>query len=425
MKSIGPSAYLIQADFFYLYGQNYLALSEAMTGLIGCVQCGANVDRTISHTRHFFSDLGLMNPTADSIPAEVVSDAEDAVGSLLKRLPVRLAVKKAAPQRHQTIGRVERTVRRYKEMFHCVTCDLAEQGQQLRSENAEAVYQVLQYVAQTHNHVGTGAAEQGGSRRSLLELCARKDLPRIQTTGFGAVVHAQVTDSVRDRVASGSRFVLASYRYPEFGSLGHVVVAQGIDGEPVRFVTAIRPLNKLCWDSKLSDDVLKSEAKSDSSVLPIAPDADVDILIDEKIAWVKEHGPTEHCAACNSSARHGKVHSVACRKRYADWIRKERERMDNMPSLSSGDVLPGQDVSQVQLSPSPTSRHAPGPMPSVHDPAHPTQGTRFDGKQPPLQPPMEPASGNDDFSMVRDIDMNGGDSEYTPSIAGDAPMEIW
>ena len=401
-QNLGPSAYLVQADFFFL-GEpggkdKFLALAEAMTGLIGVAYCGDNVQSTANEAKRFFQELGLLTAHVEETPVEVLTDAEIAVSSILRHVPCKLVVKKAAPQSHQTIGRVERCVRRYKEMFACVCNDLKEGGLVLKS-CIQTRRDVLAYVTQTHNHFGTGAEEQGGSRRSPFELCLHKDLPRTQCTVFGAIVHALITDAVRERLPQGNRFVIAAYRYPEFGSLGHVVTTLDSEGQLLRFVTTIRPLNKICWDARYLRDVASDVQhvpafQHDGGTFPIppAPDSDDPIPVDERIGaingpprnWTKAHGPTEGCTACNSSSRQGKKHTSSCRKRYLDWLKSQRQSMQSPAEK----VLPPEGSRSTEF-PSSSGRHpviGPELNPPSGDPMHPTGGMRFHSKQPRVVP---------------------------------------
>lgn len=207
-KNLGPSANLIQCDLFYLgepgKKEKFLALAEAMTGLIGFAYCGTNVESTVRQIKHFFNDLGLLTASADSVAVEVLTDAEAGVGALLRHIPARLIIRKAAPQQHQTVGRVERCVRKYKEMFECICLDLKANGFQLKHD-VHSIQQVLSYISQTNNAFGTGASEAGGNRRSPHELCCQKSLAKPVSTVFG-FLHAEVTDSIREKVAVGSGF---------------------------------------------------------------------------------------------------------------------------------------------------------------------------------------------------------------------------
>ena len=44
-------------------------------------------------------------------------------------------------------------------------------------------------------------------------------------------------------------------------------------------------------------------------------------------AWVKEHGGTVNCPACGP--KRGKAnHNAECRKRYDDWLKNQRQRLE-------------------------------------------------------------------------------------------------
>ena len=388
--NLGPSAYLIQADFFFIGSKGrkdkFLALAEAMTGLVGVAYVGSNVESTIAEAKKFFGQLGLLN-LAEATPVEVLTDAEDGVRTLLEKIPCRLTIKQASPQSHQTVGRVERSIRRFKEIHACIAEDLKSHGWMLK-DDATVTRQVLQYVAQTHNHFGTGAIEQDGNRRSPLELCNHKNLPSIQSTVFGAMVFAQVTDAVRERLAVGNRFVLASYRYPDVGGLGHVVRTLTAGGEPLTFTTNIRPMDKICWDASYAGDIVVRcdglDPRAIEDVPPVlGPRTDHEVPVDERprhngppIAWVKEHGPTEGCTACNAASRRGKNHSAKCKRRYDDWLKTQRAGLESPPDQVNAPIADSSGPSNA----------AAGSSSSQVRPEHPSDGRRMHGKQPPSNP---------------------------------------
>ena len=417
-KSMGGSSYLIQADFFFVGLKNqklkFVACAEAMTGMVGASFCGPDVDATLRQLSCFFRDLGL---NENSTPVETLTDAEPAISSLLSKLPFKLLLKKSAPQEHRTIGRAERTVRRFKEMISCIRSDLRSQGFDI-VEDSKSFVPLMNYIVQTHNHFGVGSIDHDGARRSPHELALQKDLPRPEISLFGSIVHAVVTDAIRDMVQPGLRFVVAAYLYPDFGGLGHVVSTLNLRNEVFQFVTKVKPLTQLCWDQRFCMEVLsKIDARDKIADIPAAPGTEEVVDLSEQLRhngppkpWVDEYGPTSECTACNSVNRRGKNHSVACKRRYTEWLKQQRSEMRE--PIAQPDSAHGQQ--QFQGDGSLESKKPDVPLVLPDPQSHPTGGRRTVGKQPPTLVVEE--VDDDDMEVVEDPHEDPH-SENEPAIA--------
>ena len=401
------SSLLVQADFFFIGDYKFLALSEVMTGLIGCALCAGETNTDI---RAFFNQLGLlvMSPSEAHLAVEVRTDAEKAVASILKRanLPVPLHINEAAPQSHQTVGHCERTVRRFKEMISCLQADLRSHGFVLK-ETKEAYRAVTCYVAQTHNHFGIGS--DFGNRRSPIQLVIQRDCTLPTSTMFGAIVFAKVSDHMEGLVEEGSRFVLGAYMHIAFGSFAHEVSVKCKDGTVKQFKTEVRPLNKICWECSYCPDILAKATDDD------APAGELDVkdlqdpvhlhvpvydrtkLLPPPIAWLRSEGLTKDCKACDAirtkGTRKGHTHSRGCFRRYTDWVKAQQEKFEGKPEAAK-------KSSRAELEAKPKDGSVPKmvvppdakpfrPSIPVSSPDHPTKGLRYESKRPPgsLQPP--------------------------------------
>jgi len=414
------SSYLIQADFFFLGLKHqklkFVACAEAMTGMVGASFCGPDVAATLRQLSCFFRDLGL---NEQSMPVETLTDAEPAITSLLSKLPFKLLLKKAAPQEHRTIGRAERTVRRIEEMVGCLRSDLRANGFDL-IDDPKCFIPLVNYIVQSHNHFGVGSLAHDGVRRSPHELAVHKDLPKPEITMFGAIVHAAITDSVREMLQPGLRFTVAAYLHPDFNGLGHRVSAIDMNGEVLQFVTKVKPLSQLCWDERFCLGILKKISAADQIAdVPAAPETEEVVDLSEELKhngppkpWVEQYGPTKDCTACNSRVRHGKNHSSACRQRYTEWLKQERLRMrESVGQEGQQDGGPQQSQLQDDVN---RQLELPDIPLVVPDPQiHPTGGRRTVGKQAPRLVVEEA----DDDMGVHYID--DPMSDYAPSTLDD------
>ena len=143
----------------------------------------------------------------------------------------------------------------------------------------------------------------------------------------------------------------------------------------------MKPLNQILWDVDLAPSLLKGVETTDAPALDSKPAAPLDdqVGVAEPLPlngppreWVRDHGPTPQCGACNSSSRHGKKHSAGCCRRYRDWVQSQREAMaESVPKVSDRSEGVAHEPHKSKGSDSSES-------------VHPTGRVRFTGKQPPV-----------------------------------------
>ena len=176
---------------------------------------------------------------------------------------------------------------------------------------------------------------------------------------------------------AGSRWVVAAFIGPTYASRGVLVSALTgkSDDQEVKIFMArsIKLMNKVAFSVDLCPKLLRSVIRPDVARVP-EPEPQLRDARHPPVkmpasgppkSWLQEHGRTEGCYACSKDSLHGRVHSVKCKKRYADWLRTQ-------------DVVDHPDVHRPPPEPSMPSR--PIPMPDVVIPPA--------NVIPPLPPPV-------------------------------------
>ena len=322
-----------------------LVMTEMSTRMIGCLLVGTNADNTSSWIRYWMNAFGL-----DIAGSAVLlrTDSETAVSALIKRanLGIRIVTQRAPPQGHEAVGGVERAVRTLKELFSTVRLDLRAQGFDLKRSPRAFEFGLI-YCAAMHNH--HAAAFDG--KKSPQELVLQRSLHECGSSLIGATVLAELPDSMKTTALS--RFVEAAYVYPEVGGLTHVVSAM-VDGCPKHFraksIKHIVPLNiglehcqHLLKEHDPSDTLAPPILKEKEDGVPDRIEGEADKAFEGRVsdgpttdmskvgppaAWVKEHGGTANCPACGP--KRGKAnHNAECRKRYDDWLKAQRQRLES------------------------------------------------------------------------------------------------
>ena len=184
------------------------------------------------------------------------TDAEASVRSLVTGCSTRFVfhVRKARPQQPQSVGAAERGVRRLKESLAILRADLNGNGVDLKF-GVEGLSDAFTYLALVHNHFGKSRETD----YSPLELAVGRRLTKPVTTMFGAVILAELPDSLRAHSPNESRYIEASYIHCGIDK-GPVVSGKiRVDGEFElrRFVARnVRVLTPLAWKLELCDDLL-------------------------------------------------------------------------------------------------------------------------------------------------------------------------
>ena len=196
----------IQADFFFLHGHKFLALKESDSGAVGVT--AASGETAIREIKTFLGFLGLDGvPGAADRPLCIVTDAETAVGALLKQVPAarNFKILQAPPQAHEAVGGGERAVRILKEGYLTLAADLGR-SVQLRTEAEKAVRTALRHVAMCYNIHGRGSA-------SPIQLILGEKALVPRTAVFSSVCFAEIPEAFREK-AGENRFLPSAYLYP-------------------------------------------------------------------------------------------------------------------------------------------------------------------------------------------------------------------
>ena len=294
------------------------------------------------------------------------------------------------------------------------------------TRTSESYLRLMHYISQTHNCFGLGSASGQsdglGSRRSPIELVVQKERPAPTCSMFGSVVHAKVPDSIAALVPEVTRFVPAAYLHLRQNSLAHMVSSK--IGSDIRiFQAEVKPLSQLVWDPSLAPDIIKAVEREGFQIA--SPDPPMDLRAqDDKVgiseslpmngpprAWIREHGPTVNCSACNSSSRHGRKHSATCCRRYRDWVDAERKKMsESLPKEIEGQTNEKNREKEEERTSPPVE-------------PHPTGRIRYHEKSPPVVhapgSEVKPSSSESVPNESQDHDM----AEYEPTDPGnDIPM---
>ena len=346
---------------------------ERASGAVAYIAMQPNLDLVKAEIRRFFEFLGVSGPAGSVIL--IRADAEPALSRLIKA-SVSGQVQVAAPQQHELVGGAERHVRILKERLATLRADLQLQHVDLVFTEASLWY-VCRYLAMTHNYYRNA---HGSDKTPADRIIGQKRQPPA-TALYGTTVFAEVPDSVE--TPAGSRWVVAAFIGPTYASRGVLVSALTgkSDDQEVKIFMArsIKIMNKVAFSVDLCPKLLRSVIRPDVARVP-EPEPQLRDARHPPVkmpasgppkSWLQEHGRTEGCYACSKDSLHGRVHSVKCKKRYADWLRTQ-------------DVVDHPDVHRPPPEPSMPSR--PIPMPDVVIP--PTNVI------PPLPPPVpgEPPS---------------------------------
>ena len=196
-----------------------LVLREAFSSCIGAVVISEDVGKDRGLLIKWLSEFGLATASAS---VTLLTDAEEAVKSFVTGASDKCAfmVRKAAPQAHEQIGGAERTVRVLKEGLATLQSDFQSLGCVL-SFRKDLIQLVLMYLCMSANSNGKAF----GSERSPKEVAVGRALPETVFALFGSKVLAEVPDSVKALCPNMSRFEVAAFLRPQFGSFGSLVFA--------------------------------------------------------------------------------------------------------------------------------------------------------------------------------------------------------
>ena len=314
-----------------------LVLREAFSSCIGAVVISEDIGKDRGLLIKWLSEFGLATASAS---VTLLTDAEEAVKSFVTGASDKYAfmVRKAAPQAHEQIGGAERTVRVLKEGLATLQSDFQSLGCVL-SFRKDLIQLVLTYLCMSTNSNGKAF----GSERSPKEVAVGRALPETIFALFGSKVLAEVPDSVKALCPNMSRFEVAAFLHPQFGSLGSLVFAYvrvGHELMPKVFVAKsiklVFPI-ELVFESGMFDRLQRrgelgpavpAEPAPAPRILPSSQGASLKCPVSgPPKEYFERYGFSEGCSACSSMARRGTrkglSHSRACCLRYEAWLRSQ------------------------------------------------------------------------------------------------------
>ncbi len=255
----------VQADFCFL-SQNgelselevggavkILVLTELVSNCVAYIVVTENETNVRREIVAVLNHFGLESERASIV---LQTDAEASVRSLVTGCSTRFVfhVRKARPQQHQSVGAAERGVRPLKESLTILRADLKGNGVDLKF-GVDGLSDAFTYLALVHNHFGKSRETD----YSPLELAVGRRLTKPVTTMFGAVILAELPDSLRAHSPNESRYIEASYIHCGIDK-GPIVSGRiRVDGELElrRFVARnVRVVTPLAWKLELCDDLL-------------------------------------------------------------------------------------------------------------------------------------------------------------------------
>ena len=255
----------VQADFCFL-SQNgelselevggamkILVLTELVSNCVAYMVVTENETTVRKEIVAWLNHFGLESERASIV---LHADAEASVRSLVTGCATRFVfhVRKARPRQHQSVGAAERGVRRLKESLTILRADLNGNGVDLKFGVA-GLSDALTYLSLVHNHFGK-SRETDYSR---LELAVGRRLTKLITKMFGAVILAELPDSLKAHSPNETRYIEASYIHCGVDK-GPIVSGRiRVDGELElrRFVARnVRVVTPLAWKLELCDDLL-------------------------------------------------------------------------------------------------------------------------------------------------------------------------
>ena len=327
-----------------------LVLREAFSSCIGAVVISEDIGKDRGLLIKWLSEFGLATASAS---VTLLTDAEESVKSFVTGASDKYAfmVRKAAPQAHEQIGGAERTVRVLKEGLATLQSDFQSLGCVL-SFRKDLIQLVLTYLCMSTNSNGKAF----GSERSPKEVAVGRALPETVFALFGSKVLAEVPDSVKALCPNMSRFEVAAFLHPQFGSLGSLVFAYvrvGHELMPKVFVAKsiklVFPI-ELVFDSGMFDTLqrrgeLAFEPAPAPRILPSSQGASLKCPVSgPPKEYFERYGFSEGCSACSSMARRGTrkglSHSRAWCLRYEAWLRSQVSSEEAMEVEVEGPVAP-------------------------------------------------------------------------------------
>ena len=265
------------------------------------------------------------------------ADVEPALLSLLKQgIPGK--IESVPPQSPEMVGGAERSVRRLKEQWSCLRYDAQIFGYDYKF-NEESASVICRYMSTTYNlfhHV------HGGSATPNELVSARRPGTVMICAALGSVVFAEAPSSVE--TPAGTRWIPCSFLAYLHGSKACLVsglVGPSLEAAKPKVFQAkgIRVLNRIVFEETYVPELLVKVSNKKPSVEDVSKRDDAELRIQPPvmpktgppISWLREHGKTKDCFACNNRVSHGRVHSKAFKERYLRWAR-EQSSLEKVPA---------------------------------------------------------------------------------------------
>ena len=330
----------VVADFFYLSstGEDHrqvradnlrvLVLVERMSMMTGAILTSGDLVATRTEIVKWLREFGLESGSSSVL---LITDAEGAVSDLVTGASGEFSfqVRKAGPQHHEAVGVAERGVRRIKESLQTLRSDLNQEGLDL-CYNHGGFASALCYVCGSLNRF----SKAHGSDMAPCDLVLGRPSPKGPFTLFGAIVLAELPQSIKDLAPNLPRFTESAFLHPILGSQAIKVRALiRVEGQLVLktfAATSVKLCVPLTWRLELVEGIVGTlgggpqlpSASEEREVLepPVSLRAPAS---GPPAQWVRTHGYTEGCSACDN-ARHGRrlggAHTRACHRRYERWL---------------------------------------------------------------------------------------------------------
>ena len=359
----------IQADYFFIDAEGHLsteraagsikclALKECFSSCVGCVVIdGVDLVAARRCLIHWLHEFGL---SSSKVAVTLVTDSEAAVSSFVTSVSdqYHFWVKKAAPQAHEAAGHAERCVRTLKESLQVLRSDMNSAGVDVKIRGS-LLQELFTYLCMAHNSF----SKAHGADKSPQEVAVGRTLPESSFTLYLSVVLAEVPDSIKAKYANTPRYVEACFLHPQWQSQGLLCVGKLRHENRLvleRFVAkSIKVVLPLKWDKsfcserlvELESDGVERRSTRDVVGTPMPEQARPSLSAPSTgppSDWVRQHGYTPGCYACNGlkdfGSRSGRIHSRACVVNYEKWLQSQATQ------VSTKSTVPEQPQQQQPL----------------------------------------------------------------------------
>ena len=335
-----------------------------------------NYETNVREISKWVESVGVTWPTT-SASILVRSDMEPALLALLKKaMPARVESIPPDPTAMRRWGQLRgRSGFSRSELIACLRHSAQTLGFDYKLDPDSLLF-LIRYIATTHK----SHHKVRGGEKTPLEIITGSENRSSQTACFGAVVFAETPPSVE--TPAGTRWIPAAYLGPQYGT--RTSLASAIVGDPdytatkVFLAKAIKCLDRVVFEPKFAPAIIRrldSDERPKDSAVDVLPPADVGpahVLpapmpkTGPPISWIREHGRTPDCYACNHprGVGHGRVHSSRCKQRYKNWMDEQSKDAPRPVAAPEPSYLPlPSQPSQAGPIPDPQLPFDPADMP--------------------------------------------------------------